>query len=92
MGSLKTVSSQDASLRVQRPATAAKAEPDLTVIQLRAAQVFGDLSNHHGKVVDRSIVEIMFSVCLGEIKHDDFSSKIVASCIPAPKIQDTGCA
>ena len=40
MGSLKTVSSQDASLRVQRPAMAVEAEPDPAVMQLRAAQVW----------------------------------------------------
>ena len=40
MGSLKIVNSQDASLRVQRPATPVNAEPDPAVVQLRAAQVW----------------------------------------------------
>jgi hypothetical protein len=34
----------------------------------------------------------MFSVVLGEITHNEFSSEIVISRIPAPKIQDAGCA
>jgi hypothetical protein len=89
MGSLKIVNSQDASLRVQRPATPVNAEPDPAVVQLRAAQVWIWATTMERLLTDL-IVEIMFSVGLGEIMHNEFSSKIVVSCIPAPIIQDAG--
>ena len=84
MAPLKTVSSQDACRRVQRPVVTAAAEPKREDFELRAAQAWTRAASMECFLLTSRRNHFL---AVGVIGRNDVSNKSVAPCIPAPIVK-----